>query len=198
MGTLVSGDVLSWHLHMKGSGSQDINFKWDTNGNFNAPGQVNPGSYANFDNRYYTKTQSDAGYMPKTGAYTKAESDGRFQPKGSYTPAGQAYTKAESDARYNLKNTATKSANAMTHKDASTGVMEVVMSNINVPSKTNVNVTFPAAFPNACVGVVITYNGAGHGSGDDSAIYVPSYSRTGCTLYAHNADGKFMLIAKGY
>ncbi|SAA05896.1 Tail Fiber protein [Enterobacter hormaechei] len=121
-----------------------------------------------------------------------------YQPKGNYTPAGQAYTRAESDARYNLKNTATKSANAMTHKDASTGVMEVVMSNINVPSKTNVNVTFSAAFPNACVGVVITYNGAGHGSGDDSAIYVPSYSRTGCTLYAHNADGKFMLIAKGY
>lgn len=198
MGSLVAGDELSWHLHMKGSGGSEVNFKWDTKGNFNAPGQVNPGSYANFDSRYYTKSQSDAGYMPRTGAYTKAESDGRFQPKGSYTPAGQAYTKAESDARYNLKNTATKSANAMTHKDASTGVMEVVMSNINVPSKTNVNVTFPAAFPNACVGVVITYNGAGHGSGDDSAIYVPSYSRTGCTLYAHNADGKFMLIAKGY
>ncbi|MBK2955079.1 phage tail protein [Enterobacter hormaechei] len=121
-----------------------------------------------------------------------------YQPKGNYTPAGQAYTRAESDSRYNLKNTATKSANAMTHKDASTGVMEVVMSNINVPNKTNVNVTFPAAFPNACVGVVITYNGAGHGAGDDSAIYVPSYSRTGCTLYAHNAQGRFMLIAKGY
>ncbi|HGG8912572.1 TPA: phage tail protein [Enterobacter hormaechei subsp. xiangfangensis] len=142
--------------------------------------------------------QPKGNYTPAGQAYTKVESDGRFQPKGSYTPAGQAYTKAESDARYNLKNTATKSANAMTHKDASTGVMEVVMSNINVPSKTNVNVTFPAAFPNACVGVVITYNGAGHGSGDDSAIYVPSYSRTGCTLYAHNAEGKFMLIAKGY
>lgn len=198
MGTLVNGTALSWHLHMKGSGGQDVNYTWDTNGNFNAPGQVNPGSYANFDNRYYTKSQSDAGYMPRTGAYTKAESDGRFQPKGSYTPAGQAYTKAESDSRYNLKNTATKSANAMTHKDASTGVMEVVMSNINVPNKTNVNVTFPAAFPNACVGVVITYNGAGHGAGDDSAIYVPSYSRTGCTLYAHNAQGRFMLIAKGY
>lgn len=134
----------------------------------------------------------------KLGLSNYASFDARYQPKGNYTPAGQAYTRAESDARYNLKNTATKSANAMTHKDASTGVMEVVMSNINVPSKTNVNVTFPAAFPNACVGVVITYNGAGHGSGDDSAIYVPSYSRTGCTLYAHNADGKFMLIAKGY
>ncbi|WP_331398414.1 phage tail protein [Enterobacter quasihormaechei] len=100
LGSLVAGEELSWHLHMKGSGGTDVNFKWDTKGNFNAPGQVNPGSYANFDNRYYTKTQSDAGYMPKTGAYTKAESDARFQPKGSYTPAGQAYTKAESNARF--------------------------------------------------------------------------------------------------
>ncbi|MGV2813538.1 gp53-like domain-containing protein [Enterobacter cancerogenus] len=144
--------------------------------------QIIPGSYTNFDARYYTKTLSNS----------------TFQPKGNYTPAGQAYTKAESDARYNLKNTATKSANAMTHKDASTGVMEVVMSNISVTNNTNVNVTFPTAFPNACVGVVITYDGAGHGSGDDSSIVVPSYSRTGCVLRANNAHGKFMLIAKGY
>ncbi|EPA2058321.1 phage tail protein [Enterobacter hormaechei] len=116
MGSLVSGDVLSWHLHLKGSGSQDLNFKWDTNGNFNAPGQINPGNYANFDNRYYNRTESDKRYYTKTEsdtrfqpkgsytpagqAYTKAESDGRFQPKGSYTPAGQAYTKAESNARF--------------------------------------------------------------------------------------------------
>lgn len=197
-GSLVAGTELSWHLHMKGSGGSEVNFKWDTNGNFNAPGQVNPGSYANFDNRYYTKSQSDAGYMPRTGAYTKAESDGRFQPKGSYTPAGQAYTKAESDSRYNLKNTATKSANAMTHKDASTGVMEVVMSNITVAPNANVSVTFSTAFPSVCVGVVITYDGSGHGSGDDSSIACVSYSRTGCVLRANNAQGKFMLIAKGY
>lgn len=139
---------------------------------FTVNGQVVPSTYANFDARY--------------------------QAKGNYTPAGQAYTKAESNARYNLKNTATKSANAMTHKDASTGVMEVVMSNITVTNNTNVNVTFPTAFPNACVGVVITYDGAGHGSGDDSSIVVPSYSRTGCVLRANNAHGKFMLIAKGY
>ena len=78
MGSLVSDGALSWHLHMKGSGTADINYKWDTNGNFTAPGQIIPGSFANFDSRYYTKTQSDAGYMPKTGAYTKAESDARY------------------------------------------------------------------------------------------------------------------------
>lgn len=63
-------------------------------------GGVSLTNWSNFDSRYYTKAQSDAGYMPKTGAYTKAESDGRFQAKGSYTPAGEAYTKAQSDARY--------------------------------------------------------------------------------------------------
>lgn len=63
-------------------------------------GGVSLTNWSSFDSRYYTKAQSDAGYMPKTGAYTKAESDGRFQAKGSYTPAGEAYTKAQSDARY--------------------------------------------------------------------------------------------------
>lgn len=145
-------------------------------------GQIVPNNFTNFDARYYTRTDSDA----------------RFQPKGNYTPAGQAYTRAESDSRYNLKNTATKSANAMTHKDASTGVMEVVMSNITVGPNTNVSVNFSTAFPSVCVGVVITYDGSGHGSNDDSSIACVSYSRTGCVLRANNAQGKFMLIAKGY
>ncbi|MEA3824696.1 phage tail protein [Enterobacter kobei] len=118
MGTLVSGDALSWHLHMKGSGSGDINYKWDVNGNFSAPGQIIPGNFANFDGRYYTKTLIDAGYMPKTGAYTKAESDGRFQPKGSYTPAGQAYTKAESDGRFQPKGSYTPAGQAYTKAES--------------------------------------------------------------------------------
>ncbi|WP_190323214.1 hypothetical protein [Enterobacter hormaechei] len=75
-------------------------------------------SYANFDNRYYTKAQSDAGYMPKTGAYTKAESDGRFQPKGSYTPAGQAYTKSESDGRFQPKGSYTPAGQAYTKSES--------------------------------------------------------------------------------
>ena len=48
--------------------------------------QIIPGSYTNFDARYYTKTLANS----------------TFQPKGNYTPAGQAYTKAESDARYGI------------------------------------------------------------------------------------------------
>ncbi|BBV83418.1 hypothetical protein STW0522ENT60_40960 [Enterobacter kobei] len=56
MGSLVSDTLLSWHLHMKGSGGQDVNYKWDTSGNFSAPGQIIPGNFANFDGRFYTKT----------------------------------------------------------------------------------------------------------------------------------------------
>ncbi|MGJ3443875.1 pyocin knob domain-containing protein [Enterobacter sp. PTB] len=114
--------------------------------------------------------------------------DGQFIP-GNYT---------NFDARYGQKNTASKSANSMYTKDETTGVMEVVMSNINVPNNTSINVTFPVAFPTVCVGVVITYNGAGMGKDSDSAIFVPSYSRTGCVLHASNANGNFTLIAKGY
>jgi hypothetical protein len=157
-------------------------------------GQFVPGDFANFDARY----QAKGNYTPAGQAYTKAESDGRYQVKGNYTPIGTAYTKAESDARYSLKNTATKAANAMTSKDASTGVMEVVMSNITVAANTNVSVTFSTAFPSVCVGVVIAYDGAGHGNDSDSSIAVASYTRTGCVLRANNANGKFMLIAKGY
>lgn len=36
-------------------------------------------NYTSFDARYYTKTLSDNAYMAKTGAYTKAESDSRYQ-----------------------------------------------------------------------------------------------------------------------
>ncbi|MGA6300974.1 phage tail protein [Enterobacter ludwigii] len=85
---------------------------------FSFTGQIIPTNYANFDGRYYTKAQSDAGYMPKTGAYTKAESDGRFQPKGSYTPAGQAYTKAESDGRFQPKGSYTPAGQAYTKAES--------------------------------------------------------------------------------
>ncbi|TBM18721.1 phage tail-collar fiber domain-containing protein [Hafnia alvei] len=41
-------------------------------------GQIIPTNYANFDTRYYTKVQSDAGYAPMLRSYSKAESDARY------------------------------------------------------------------------------------------------------------------------
>ncbi|MFP2319341.1 phage tail-collar fiber domain-containing protein [Enterobacter ludwigii] len=158
MGTLVSSDALSWHLHMKGSGNGDINYKWDVNGNFSAPGQLIPGSFANFDNRYYTKTQSDAGYMPKTGAYTKAESDGRFQPKGSYTPAGQAYTKAESDGRFQPKGSYTPAGQAYTkaESDGRYPLKTATVIGVRVSARGSIGSTGGASDVDSPVGSFIT------------------------------------------
>ncbi|MEP9184697.1 phage tail protein [Enterobacter ludwigii] len=181
MGSLVAGDALSWHLHMKGSGTQEINYKWDTNGNFSAPGQLIPGSFANFDGRYYTKTQSDAGYMPKTGAYTKAESDARF------------YTKAQTDAGYNAKNTASLSAAGGWHQDSTTGLIIQMGTVTRTGYGTAVN--FPKAFPNFCMGVLLTLSDAGTGNLSDSSSNIRSlgHSKTGFTYGANGNPEKTAL-----
>ena len=196
MGSLVAGTELSWHLHMKGSGGSEVNFKWDTNGNFNAPGQVNPGSYANFDNRYYTKSQSDAGYMPRTGAYTKAESDGRFQPKGNYTPAGQAYTKAESDARYGVGKTTTGNNSAYyTHGNGAVFMQSV--RNISVGNNATVTVTLPTSFPNGILGIGSSYYGAG-GNNSASFFNCTPVGKNQVKIETHNCNGTFFLNVTGY
>ena len=137
-------------------------------------------NYANFDARYYTKAQSDTGYMAKTGAYTKAESDGRFQPKGSYTPTGTAYTKAESDARFQKINSASKAANGW-YKDANTGMIfqwGVVSSSVTG----NVNITFPTAFPSACVNVQNTIIRKVNDGAQNNWTYVTSFTKTGASV----------------
>lgn len=158
MGSLVADNVLSWHLHMKGSANGDVNYKWDVNGNFSAPGQITPGNYSNFDGRYYTKTQSDAGYMPKTGAYTKAESDGRFQPKGSYTPAGQAYTKAESDGRFQPKGSYTPAGQAYTkaESDGRYPLKTATVNGVRVSARGSIGSTGGASDVDSPVGSFIT------------------------------------------
>ncbi|MCK7172895.1 phage tail protein [Enterobacter cloacae] len=159
-------------------------------------------NYANFDARYYTKAQSDAGYMAKTGAYTKAESDARFQPKGNYTPTGTAYTKAESDGRFQLKgsytptgtaytkaesdarfqkiNSASKAANGW-YKDANTGMIfqwGVVSSSVTG----NVSITFPTAFPSACVNVQNTIIRKVNDGAQNNWTYVTSFTKTGASV----------------
>ncbi len=58
----------------------------------------------------YSKTESDqrfqplGNYTPSGYSYSKSESDNKYQPKGSYATAGSSYTKAESDSRYIPKN----------------------------------------------------------------------------------------------
>ncbi|WP_336215140.1 phage tail-collar fiber domain-containing protein [Enterobacter sp. P82] len=161
MGSLVAGAELSWHLHMKGSGSGEVNYKWDVNGNFTAPGQIFPGSFANFDSRYYTKSQSDAGYMPKTGAYTKAESDGRYQPKGSYA----------------APDTSGISGNIIWWKNTATGVITMMGQTTGVANSGRV--TFPFAFPSKCFGVIPTRNNS---TGQGAAMQPYDVNTTGWNL----------------
>lgn len=186
----VDGQVDLW------SNSAKVGF-WNKT-TFSFTGQIIPTNYSNFDARFIiADSASYAGFASNDAArpYMRHKASNAVV---ELARKGDAYTKTESDGRYNLKNTATKATNAMTSKDASTGVMEVVMSNITVAANTNVSVTFSTAFPSVCVGVVIAYDGTGRGNDSDSSIAVTSYSRTGCVLHAYNANGKFMLIAKGY
>ncbi|WP_439412771.1 gp53-like domain-containing protein [Enterobacter ludwigii] len=129
-------------------------FTFGKDNNFYSPGQVIPGNYDNFDNRY--------------------------QDKGSYTPEGEAYTKAESDTRYGGENSASKAENGW-FKDASTGLItqwgKVVSS-----SPTNVNVTFPIAFPSKCVSVQNTIIRPTNNGGANDWTYVTSFSTTGASI----------------
>ncbi|MGN8075630.1 gp53-like domain-containing protein [Enterobacter sp. 22104] len=125
--TLAGGEGLTGYINTR-------------NGQLEMKGQIIPGNYSNFDGRYYTKTLADE----------------RFQPKGSYTPAGQAYTKAESEGRYQKINTVSKAANGW-FKDTNTGLI------IQWGSGSTLNSAFslPVAFPNACLSTQITDRGNG-------------------------------------
>lgn len=121
-------------------------------------GKLNLTNFQYFDARYYTKSQSDAGYMPKTGAYTKAESDGRYQKI----------------------NTASKAANGW-HKDTNTGMI-FQWGRVGSSTPTNVSVTFPIAFPSACVSVQNTIIRPTNDAGENNWTYVTSISKTGASI----------------
>ncbi|MCK7163653.1 gp53-like domain-containing protein [Enterobacter cloacae] len=184
----------------KGNTANSGDWVFGEDGNLTCPKQVIPGSYVNFDARYYTKTESDGRFQPKGNytpagqAYTKAESDGRFQPKGNYTPAGQAYTKGESDARYQLKNTASRAANGW-FKDTTTGM--IYQWGRNASSVVgNTTVTFPIAFPNACLNVQNTLIRNSGSAGERPWGFVTSFNNTSVNL-SSDATGSYW-YAIGY
>lgn len=144
---------------------------------FSFTGQIIPTNYANFDSRYYTKAQSDAGYMPKTSAYTKAESDGRFQPKGSYA----------------APDTSGISGNVLWWKNTATGVITMMGQTAGVANSGRV--TFPFAFPSKCFGVVPTRNNT---TGNAAAMQPYDVNTTGWNLrIAGGGTETVMWIAMG-
>lgn len=157
---------------------------------FDKSGQFLPSSYSNFDARY----QAKGNYTPAGQAYTKAESDGRFQPKGNYTPAGQAYTKAESDARYNIKNTASKAANGW-WQCGSTGIIEQWCQGATMTSETTQAITFPKAFPNACLAISVSTLNVNNSVNTEGMFQLVSKTNTGCVVMANRAYGSIGQVA---
>ena len=136
-------------------------------GSFSASKTITPSDYSNFDARY--------------------------QAKGSYTPAGQAYTKAESDARYQLKNTSSRATNGW-FKDASTGMI-FQWGTISLPASgsrtTSAAFSFPMTFPNAALTLQTTPASAGVSNNGYLAVTAgTSLSASGGTIYADSNNGE--------
>ncbi|VTQ57214.1 Tail fiber protein [Campylobacter jejuni] len=121
-----------------------------SDGKISCGNTITPGDYSNFDNRYYTKSQSDAGYMAKAGAYTKNESD----------------------ARYNLKDTASRAVNGWS-KDGTTGLI-TQWGTVTVPASgkrsASASFSYPTTFPNAVLNGVASSASAGVSSGGYIAV----------------------------
>ncbi|RXJ11464.1 phage tail-collar fiber domain-containing protein [Lelliottia nimipressuralis] len=100
------------------------------------------------------------------GAYTKAETDNKYQAKGSYTPAGQAYTKAESDARFQKINTASLAANGW-FRDTNTGML-IQYGKVAVTSDGQ-GFTFPVAF-SLVPSLALTVNSGAYGDVGASSV----------------------------
>jgi len=135
-------------------------------------------NFANFDARYYTKAQSDAGYMPKTGAYTKAESDGRFQPKGSF----------------GAPNSASKAANGW-WQCGSTGIIEQWLQGATMTSEKTQAITFPKAFPSACLSISVSTLNVNNNTGTEGMFQLVSKTKTGCVVMANRAYGSVGQVA---
>lgn len=82
----------------------------------------------------YSKTESDqrfqplGNYTPSGYSYSKTETDTKYQPKGNYAPAGNyankgdSYTKTESDGRYQAKGSYQPSGDYATNSALNSGL----------------------------------------------------------------------------
>ncbi|MEQ5167475.1 hypothetical protein ABN211_01925 [Proteus terrae] len=67
----------------------------------------------------WTELKADA-TAGEVGAYSKGESDQRFQPLGNYTPSGYSYSKAETDNKYQPKGNYAPAGNCANKGDSYT------------------------------------------------------------------------------
>ncbi|MGJ3448632.1 gp53-like domain-containing protein [Enterobacter sp. PTB] len=122
------------------------------------------------------------------GAYRLATGNTDVQEEFSLSTSGIASFRGQVipgnytnfDNRYGGKNSASKADNGW-FKDASTGLI-FQWGKVASSSPTNVNVTFPIAFPSKCVSVQNTIIRPNNNGGANNWTYVTSLSATGASI----------------
>lgn len=106
------------------------------------------------------------------------------------------YSTTESDARYNCLNAGFFAPTNGRHQDASTGFM-IQVGRVTRTADLN-SVTFPQAFPNACIGVVLTKNENAEGDGSMSNLNAINQTASGFTAVLYSQERGATWLAIGY
>ncbi|QHM71682.1 pyocin knob domain-containing protein [Mixta intestinalis] len=113
-----------------------------------------------------------------------------------------AYSKGESDGRYQLKNTASKATNGW-HKDTTTGIIRQ-WGIVNVGDNTVVTANFPIPFPSACASMSVTaISQAGNNSTEIISAYGKAISKSqmkvaACANWDYHGISGVYFEATGY
>jgi len=168
-------------------------------------GKVNINDWTYLDARYYTQSASNARFiLADSASYAGFASNNAASPymrhKDSNAVVGLAlredvYSKAASDGRYQKINTASLGTNGW-HKDASTGL--ITQWGYVAPGWAGyASVTFPIAFPSACINVQVSITGdGGESTVNFSSVKKGTVSRTGAQI-GYDKGGAYW-EAKGY
>ena len=151
------------------------------------------------DRRYYTKAQSDTKYQPKGSyetagsGYTKAESDAK------YAGAGSSYSKAESDAKYQPQRALQlgqwslgaapvggQPLGAITFPEPVAAAPMVVILGVGAPA--TANCPGSAAAPDARAGYLCIYSQQVKNQTDMYSFHTKTYGTTIAANAAANAD----------
>lgn len=106
------------------------------------------------------------------------------------------YSTAESEARYNKLNAGFFAPTNGRHQDASTGFMIQVGRMTRTADQSSV--TFPQAFPNACIGVVMTKNENAVAGDSTSNLIAINQTASGFTAVMYENERGATWLAVGY
>ncbi|MFY7346964.1 tail fiber protein [Enterobacter cloacae complex sp. IR53041] len=178
-------------LHLRAGGGPSLNIGPD--GSISAPGYFAAG-----DDIHSGRNISNVGLIQAGAGVYDTPGVRVYSPNNP--PPKVAYTPAESDARYQFKgsyaapNTAWLTGGQMWWRCGSSGAMRVAAVVGGVPNSGRV--TFPTAFPNVCNVVIPTRN---EESGQGAAMQPYNVDRTGFNLrIAGGGTVTLMYVAEGY